>query len=207
MDAITLLREVAVRPEFQQMNRSTVKGYLGELLLKKHLEDQGMHVRHLGNQSGYDLLATFGTEQFRIDVKMSLPKDEFRWGSEYWGWALRHESKKRKVSASHLVCIGCTTHLELASIFVIAADDVEKFPPGEGQFAKVLNGFVAPCGKTFNETVAGKDNRYIGSRSALKDGRVIQVPLKESLLEALRATASPTKKPRRRSSGVSKAED
>ncbi len=104
--AIELLRQVAQLPACAKMNLSTVKGYLGELLVKKHLEHEGHNVEHVGNQSGYDLRLVCQGNDIRIDVKMSTLKDEFRWGFEYWGWALQPESKKKPITATHFVCVG-----------------------------------------------------------------------------------------------------
>ena len=54
-DTIDLLKKVILDPNCSRMNQSTVKGYLGELLVKAKLESEGALVEHLGNQRGYDL--------------------------------------------------------------------------------------------------------------------------------------------------------
>lgn len=96
--AAKLLRDVVRHPACQKMNLSTVKGYLGELLVKQLLEAEGVKVEHLGNQNGYDLRFSLQGRDIRVDVKMSLPKDEFGWGFEYWGWALQHANKKKGIT-------------------------------------------------------------------------------------------------------------
>src|SRR5437773_1257683 len=106
-DTLELLRRVALSPDCTNMNRSTVKGFLGELLVKQRLESEGMAVDHLGNQTGFDLRYSRNTGPVQIDVKLSLPKSESVYPFPYWSWALLHENKKKSVSATHFVCVAC----------------------------------------------------------------------------------------------------
>ena len=158
-------------PACQKMNLSTVKGYLGELLVKQLLESEGIEVDHLGNQNGYDLRFSQNGKDVCIDVKMSLPKDEFKWGFEYWGWALQHANKKRGITASHFVCIGCTKGLEIDSVFVVAANDVPLFPSGEKQFSKVLHGLVLPASAQ-NAASRPESNMYQESQRLFAEDKV-----------------------------------
>jgi hypothetical protein len=165
------------------MNLSTVKGYLGELLVKQLLEDENVNVQHLGNQNGYDLRFLRHGKDVRVDVKMSLPKDEFGWGFEYWGWALQHANKKKGITATHLVCVGCTQDLEIDSVFVVAASDVLLFPAGEKQFSKVLRGLVLPASGQI-AAVPPKSNMYEESRRLFAIGKVKRLVHGDSLAAA-----------------------
>lgn len=183
LTAIELLQQVAVHPDCDKMNRSTVKGFLGELLVKLRLEQEGMTVTHLGNQKGYDLQFVNGESSICVDVKMSLPKDEFRWGFEYWGWALQPVSKK-VISATHFVCVGCTADLEVDTLFVVRKEDVGQFPAGERQFKGVLHGLILPIDPQQSPPQI-TSNAFDTSRRLLQAGVVRQVPLNGSLVAAL----------------------
>jgi hypothetical protein len=181
--AAELLRDVVRHQACQKMNLSTVKGYLGELLVKQLLENEGVNVEHLGNQNGYDLRFVQNGRDVRIDVKMSLPKDEFRWGFEYWGWALQHANKKKGITASHLICVGCTKELEIESVFVVASNDVPLFPAGEKQFSKVLHGLVLPA-SVQTAASAPKSNMYQESQRLFAAGTVKKLTRGTSLAAA-----------------------
>lgn len=183
LTAIELLREVATHPDCAKMNRSTVKGFLGELLVKQRLEQEGVKVAHLGNQKGYDLEFTHQGVAVRVDVKVSLPKDEFRWGFDYWGWALQPASKKT-ISATHFVCVGCTDALEVDALFVVRKEDVQKFPAGERQFKGVLHGLILPV----DAQQAGPTTpsmAFDSSQRLLRSGVVRKVAPTGSLVAAL----------------------
>ncbi len=182
--AIDLLRQVVHHPACTQMNLSTVKGYIGELLVKQLLEAEGYEVEHLGNQSGYDLRFVRQGREVRVDVKMSLPKDEFRWGFSYWGWALQHENKRKGISASHFVCVGCSTDLSIDALFVVAADQVPLFPRGEKQFGKVRHGLVLPSSPLAAAAAVLSSNMYLESQRLYSVGIVRQVSHGVSLASA-----------------------
>ena len=137
---ITRLTDIITDPNCTRMNLSTVKGYLGELLIKKKLEDEGLEVVHHGNQSGYDL--SIVNTDIKIDVKTSLPKDEFKWHKDYWGWALLHENKKKDIKASHIVCLGLKKNYSPYFFIVIPIERVGIFPRGIKQFSKVKHSLV-----------------------------------------------------------------
>jgi hypothetical protein len=147
-DAIALLRQVINSPDCEKMNRSTVKGFLGELLVKERFEREGAIVTHKGNQSGFDLVVRCSAAILRIDVKMSLPKEEYGWGFPCWGWALQHERKQKPITATHFVCVGCSKALDIQRLFVVSAVHVDKFPQGIRQFSKVTNALVLPVSQT-----------------------------------------------------------
>jgi hypothetical protein len=134
---ISLLRKVIQDPNCNRMNMSTIKGYLGELIVKKRLEDAGFEVEHQGNQSRHDLSFWVGDYEYKIDVKTSTIKDELSCGHLHWGWALKHSNKKNKITANHFICVGLDRNYKAQRFLVIPADYVAKFPHGIGQFNKV----------------------------------------------------------------------
>mgnify|MGYP006179999811 CR=1 FL=1 len=55
-NTIENLQKLLLDDNCSRMNKSTIKGYLGELYVKGKLEAElDGEVKHLGNQSGYDL--------------------------------------------------------------------------------------------------------------------------------------------------------
>lgn len=75
-----------------KMNRSTIKWYIGELLVKQKLENERIGVtEHYGNQSGYDM--EIPGMNVKVDVKLSLYKSEIKNHEDFksWGWALKFE--------------------------------------------------------------------------------------------------------------------
>ncbi len=140
---IALLREVIADDNCSRMNLSTVKGYLGELLVKAKLQSERLAVGHMGNQSGYDLQAG----SLRIDVKFSTLKNEFGTDGHYWGWALVHGNKQRAISCTHIVCVAVDDANSVTSYYVIPRAHINWFPHGVGQFGRVKHGFVVVNGK------------------------------------------------------------
>ncbi|MYM23256.1 hypothetical protein GTP46_11425 [Duganella sp. FT135W] len=167
------------------MNQSNVKGYLGELFVKERLESEGQVVEHVGNQSGYDLRYTEGEVDIRIDVKMSLLKNEFKWDFQYWGWALKQESKKKPITATHFVCVGCDENLALKALFVVRAADVAQFPQGEKQFSKVQHGLILPPHPVAAELCPRNSDTYQRSQALLTQGAVLEIGPGSTLSEVL----------------------
>lgn len=121
------------------MNRSSVKGYLGELLVMQHLKREGYTVTQRGNQSGFDLIIE--ELNAKVDVKLSI----LQVGKipQHWGWALKHENKKRRISCSHFVCVALDKGLNTINYYIIKAKHLNKFPKsGMGRFKGVSNGLV-----------------------------------------------------------------
>lgn len=194
-DTIELFRKLILDPNCSRMNQSTVKGYLGELLVKAKLESEGIAVEHLGNQSGYDLQFNYRGEVFRVDVKFSTLKCEYCPGQNNWGWALVHQNKKRQISCTHFVCVAVDTKLEVIGYYVVSLNQVERFLSGVGQFGGVKHGFILFEDESY---VPNKHDRFFQlcetSRQLLKDGAIIFVGKNESLLRALsQASAQPNK--------------
>jgi hypothetical protein len=74
---IKLLRKIILDKNCERMNKSTVVGFLGELIVREELERANIKVEHCGNQTGYDLV--IGQDKgIKIDVKTSRLKDEYK---------------------------------------------------------------------------------------------------------------------------------
>jgi hypothetical protein len=144
---INNLREIILDANCERMNLSTVKGFLGELIVKEQLEKSGFSVLHHGNQTGYDLSIGQGDNIIKIDVKASLLKDEYKWGCHHWGWALVHSNKKKVVSATHFVCLGFKNNLIASRFFIVPSKLATNFPNGIKQFSKVNHSMCAFPGK------------------------------------------------------------
>jgi hypothetical protein len=142
-NTIALLRKVIKDPVCGRMNMSTIKGFLGELIVKERLEDAGFEVDHRGNQSGYDLSFWSEDQEFRIDVKTSTLKDELSCGRLHWGWALVHSNKRKAVSATHFMCVGLDESFEARRFILIPSEWAGKFPAGIGQFNRVKHALCA----------------------------------------------------------------
>ncbi len=147
---IELLRKIVLDKNCDHMNKSTVVGYLGELIVKNQLELCGFNVDHKGNQTGYDLLIKNG--DVKIDVKTSRLKIEFSRDVRNWGWALVHSNKQKQISATHFICLAFNDDLSINQMILIPADVAIKFPQGIGQFPGVINGLVIlPDGGSVNK--------------------------------------------------------
>lgn len=143
-ETIGRLKSVITDPNCSKMNKSTVKGYLGELLVKAKLEAEGLEVTHFGNQSGYDLEYGRQNHSFKIDVKYSEPKCDFEKHVTNWGWALQHENKKKPISCTHFVCLAVDQKLECLAYYVVSRQCLEHFGrPFSGRFKKVNRGLAA----------------------------------------------------------------
>ncbi|MFI5332203.1 MAG: hypothetical protein ACHQ2F_14370, partial [Desulfobaccales bacterium] len=134
---IDLLKVVIKDNNCVRMNKSTIKGYLGELIVKRKLKEEGILTNSLGNQSGYDL----EYRDIKIDVKLSCLKNEFKLEHENWGWALKHQNKKKEIKATHFVCVALNNNYEVEAYYVINAINYKKFPNGIKQFSGVEHGF------------------------------------------------------------------
>ena len=169
-------------PNCARMNCSAVKGYLGELLIKKKLEDEGLNVKHHGNQSGFDLSFRHKGNDFSIDVKTSLLKNESNEPVNYWGWALLHENKKKEIKATHIVCLGCHQDCSPSFFIVIPIDIVPQFPNGMKQFSKVKHGLRIPEKRNHH-----KEDSFIRQcRSVMRANKIKIVDFKKSLKEKIK---------------------
>lgn len=119
------------------MNKSTVVGFLGELIVRQRLEMEGLSVLHKGGQCGYDLLVPSGAT---IDVKTSRPRVLQGTDVLHWGWALKSASKKR-ISATHFVCVELAETCEVRCFHVIQSHDLANFPPAIGAYNGVQHTF------------------------------------------------------------------
>lgn len=146
-EAIALLKKILKKDAFKRMNKGTVVGFLGELIVKQKLEDEGYEIKHSGNCASIDLLYKIGDKEIKIDVKTSRPKDEISCGIHYWGWPLSKSAKQCK--CSHYICVALDKDYNVKNYFVINVKEIEKFPNGLGQFSTKVNCafIVFPKGK------------------------------------------------------------
>jgi len=190
---VELLRRVALSPDCAKMNRSTVKGYLGELLVKQQLEVElkGIRIDHHGNQSGHDLQYVCGAVCIKIDVKTSTAKDERKWGLQYWSWALQNKNKKKPVTATHLVCVGLNANLILDSLFVIRAENIRLFPPATGQFSNNTHCLFLPVTAVCSTSKALTDPLFHTCQRLLAEQLVVRVRPNEHLSDACTGRPAP----------------
>ena len=180
---ITRLKEVILDPNCKQMNKSTVVGFLAEVLVREKLISDGLDVEQKGNQAGHDLEVINGP---KIDVKACTMKFHKKAGCNHWGWALLSESKKRKISFTHLICVAFEPSLEVRNYYVVHASNLNQFPAAEGRFKGVLNTF-----HIYDDTAVlpeGSDLKMIHDQcdKAVRDGWAVQVRPNESLADRLR---------------------
>ena len=170
---IRALQAVAVDDNCRRMNKSTVIGFLGELLVRQKLEAEGLEVDHLGGQSGHDLSILEG--KVTIDVKTSRPQKFPATDVINWGWALKSRVKKRAITATHFVCVSLTKNCELKDFHVIRACDLADFPAAVGPFKAVQHTFHVcqsdklPSGSMCKPVV-------LGCERARRKGSALRVP-------------------------------
>ena len=144
----------------ERLSKSSVVGFLGELLVKKTLHDEGMgkeNIVHRGNQSGIDLECKFSGNgpSIGIDVKTSTQKHEFLktdGNFRNWGWALMTKTKKENKLLTHFVCVGLDDGLDAKTIYVVPSSALEDFKIENGisQFRNVTHGLLLPYNEQFN---------------------------------------------------------
>jgi hypothetical protein len=165
-------------PHCTKMNKSTVVGYLGEIVVREKLISEGLTVEHFGNQTGFDLKIENGP---RIDVKACTRRSDFGTDADFWGWALLSESKKRKINFTHIICVAFTTALDVHKFYVIHTDNLSKFPKSSPRFKGVLR-----CYNVFDRVPPLlKKSQWFkcrrGCEKALQGGYVIAVKPNENL--------------------------
>lgn len=128
-------------PEFSQMNKSNLLGFLGEIYVKEKLIGEGFEVQHKGNQSPVDLIINNAGEVVNIDVKLSSRKyhNRRKRGKHHfhWGWALTRSTKTKSISATHYVCVALNDEYLPQAYYIVRASDLNKFPGDNGQFTHV----------------------------------------------------------------------
>jgi hypothetical protein len=180
---IERLKQVILDPNCEKMNKSTVVGFLGEIMVFEKLKSEGLEIFHKGNQAGYDLEVENGPT---IDVKACTPRDEFGNDKGFWGWALLSASKKRALSFSHIVCVAFSRTLDVHCFYVIKADVLQQFPPSIKRYSKVLR-----CYNIFDSVDSIPKNRKywepvrLGCLTAKENGYVAAVKPNESLRQKL----------------------
>lgn len=134
---IDVLKEIIQDENCSHMNLSTIKGYLGELIVKLKLEKEGCSIIQKGNQSGYDLKF----KDIKIDVKTSSFKKETFNSPFSWGWALKQKSKKRLISCTHFVCVALNKNYKVDAFYIIKKENIKYFPKGIKRFKGVQKVF------------------------------------------------------------------
>ena len=172
---ISLLKRIIKDKNCERMNTSTVKGYLGELLVIQKLGKEGKTIKQAGKQTSYD----FAYNNKRIEVKTSIPKDDFKLGYKYWGWGLKHVNKK-KVSATHFICLAVDEALRPHKYFIFKVEDLKHFPRGAWQFKKLERVFHYSEG---NRKISAARQRsiFLKSRNLLRKRKVKVVGKKGNL--------------------------
>jgi hypothetical protein len=184
--SIQRLKKVITDKNCKQMNLSNVKGYLGELLVFDKLKKEKLHVVQKGNQSGYDIEML--NSNIKIDVKLSTIKMEINGCPPYWGWALKHENKKRAVTASHFICVALQDDFSVKDYYIIQAKDLKMFPSSAiRQFGKVENGFTILKTMASIKGIENKElKKYFATCTNLvNEGVAIRLNSKERLSDYL----------------------
>ncbi len=173
-ETITLLKTIILDENCKRMNKSEVKGYLGELIVLKKLQNEGFKLEHRGNQSGVDIIAN----NFLIDVKTSTLKDD-GYGIDVWGWALKRKDKDVKFSTA--ICVALDEKLDVVRYYCIYRENVESFKSKHERLTNVISRFqkfpkspVAASSKKFAEA-------YQKSEQLIHEGRVIEIRPDEPL--------------------------
>ncbi len=184
---IQRLQEVIADLNCTKMNLSTVKGYLGELLVAQKLTDEGATIRMVGNHSGYDLeIPDFGV---RIDVKFSTIKSEVKGCPDYWGWALKHASKLKDITCTHIVLVAVDRQFQPVKFYVVRASMLDRFPASAiRQFKNVVHGCVLLVKPADLKTIAPPELKayFDINKTFLSDQTISQVSTKGSLMNALK---------------------
>ncbi len=170
--SIERLKGVITDKNCRKMNLSNVKGYLGELIVLEKLLKENVKVVQKGNQSGYDIeIVDLG---IKIDVKLSTIKTEVKNCPPYWGWAIKHENKKRDLTATHFVCVALNEDFSVKDFYIIKAKDYQRFPKSAiRQFGKVENGFTILSDKRAIENITDKKlKEYFNKCSALVENGI-----------------------------------
>ena len=178
---IEMLRKIVSDKNCERMNKSTVIGFLGELIVKEQLEKADIAVEHCGNQTGYDLTIQSGS--IKIDVKTSRSKDEYSWYCDHWGWELVHSNKQKPISATHFICVAFDDDLNVDRFILIPASIATRFPGGIRQFKKVKNSLcVFPGRKRPVKQLTSEESRYINKCEELTKDKSIRVIGKGKLI-------------------------
>jgi hypothetical protein len=101
-----------------------------------------VRIKHKGNQSGYDL--DLEDLNIKVDVKLSLFKDEITKSLRNWGWALRFERQgDKEPKCTHYVCVALEENYEVNSFYVINVENLDKFGGRSvKRFKNVSRGFI-----------------------------------------------------------------
>lgn len=167
-DTIILLKKVIYDKNCERMNLSTVKGYLGELIVLQKLQNEGYPPQHRGKQSDFDIKL----DGVKIDVKTSILKKDGHY-DEIWGWALVRKDKPIKYDVA--VCVALDKKFEVVSYYCIFSPKVECFKIPHGRYTNVLNRFHKFSHPPDANSPKKIIDAYEQSEQFLKDGTVIAI--------------------------------
>jgi hypothetical protein len=177
-DTIQLLKDVILDENCGRMNKSVVKGYLGELIVFQKLQNEGYEPKHFGNQSGVDI----SVRDFKIDVKTSALKNDGN-DDEIWGWALLRKDKPIKYDAA--VCVALDKNLDVDAYYCIFGSKVSDFKCQDKRFTHVLNRFHKYPQPPDPNSSKKLIDAYEQSEQYIKDGTVIAIGPIEKIGEIL----------------------
>jgi hypothetical protein len=172
-ETIQLLKDVINDGNCNRMNKSIVRGYLGELITIKKLRDEGYNPEHKGKLAGVDIVF----EGILIDVKTSrLKKDGFE--IKNWGWALARKGKPVKYAVA--VCVALDEQSNNIGFYCIRGRDVEgktasEFEYSKGQFTSVSRRFLKFQSSPTDKSSEKFKKAYEESENLLMNGKVVQV--------------------------------
>jgi len=177
-DTIQSLKDVIFDKNCERMNKSCVKGFLGELIVLQKLKSEGLDPIHLGKQSGVDI----NVKGLKIDVKTSELKDD-GFETKNWGWALKRKGKEIKYDVA--LCVALDEELNTAGFYCIYQENVLSFESQSPQFPTVLNRFQKfPQPPTVNSSKKFIEG-YERSERFIRDGKVLFISPIESLREKI----------------------
>jgi len=175
---IDLLKKVIRDENCERMNKSEVKGYLGELIVFQKLRNEGYKPEHRGNQSDVDIIVN----DFKIDFKTSELKDDGL-ESKIWGWALLRKDRVIKYDAA--VCVALDKNLDVNAYYCVSRSNVSDFESHHGHYTNVLNRFHKfPHPPDENSSNKFKE-AFEQSEQLLKEGKVIAIAPDEKLGEII----------------------
>lgn len=178
-NTIALLRQIIQDPFCMRMNLSNVKGYLGELLVKAMLEDEGCVVTQKGNQCGYDLEYLVHGDAIKIDVKFSN-------GITNWGWSVVPGSKKKPISCTHFVCVAVGNDFLVRKYYVISKTNHTLLPAATGRF-NATHGFIVFPDEYLPQSATPRYELFSRCNDLLSDGKIVAVNPRQSISEAIAA--------------------
>jgi hypothetical protein len=111
-----------------KLNKGSLKGFLGELIVKDKLEKDGYSVDHAGNQFVHDQEFDYQGSKLKIDVKscfLIIP---------YYLGALR-TAREKKISCTHFICVAFKPLILVPlKYYLIRTNEIDRFQPSNQRF-------------------------------------------------------------------------